>query len=51
MILFDSRTQHRVLKVKSGVRKSIVLMDCWTSLAMILRVSTGLDTNFFKDKI
>ena len=24
MILFDSRTQHRVLKVKSGVRKSIV---------------------------
>jgi len=24
MILFDSRTQHRVLKVKKGVRKSIV---------------------------
>lgn len=24
MILFDSRTQHRVLKVKSGVRKSLV---------------------------
>ena len=24
MILFDSRTMHRVLKVKSGVRKSIV---------------------------
>jgi predicted 2-oxoglutarate/Fe(II)-dependent dioxygenase YbiX len=24
IILFDSRTQHRVLKVKSGVRKSIV---------------------------
>jgi len=24
VILFDSRTQHRVLKVKSGIRKSIV---------------------------
>lgn len=24
MVLFDSRTQHRVLKVKSGVRKSLV---------------------------
>jgi PKHD-type hydroxylase len=24
MVLFDSRTQHRVLKVKKGVRKSIV---------------------------
>ena len=24
MILFDSRTQHRVLKVKKGVRRSIV---------------------------
>ena len=24
MILFDSRTQHRVLKVTKGVRKSIV---------------------------
>ena len=24
MILFDSRTQHRVLKVRKGVRKSLV---------------------------
>jgi len=24
IVLFDSRTQHRVMKVKSGVRKSIV---------------------------
>ena len=24
MVLFDSRTQHRVLKVKKGVRRSIV---------------------------
>ena len=24
IILFDSRTQHRVIKVKKGVRKSIV---------------------------
>ena len=24
MVLFDSRTQHRVLKVRKGVRKSIV---------------------------
>lgn len=28
VILFDSRTQHRVLKVKSGVRKSIVGWVC-----------------------
>jgi PKHD-type hydroxylase len=24
IVLFDSRTQHRVLKVKKGVRKSLV---------------------------
>ena len=30
IVLFDSRTQHRVLKVTKGTRKSIVRMDCWT---------------------